>query len=26
VSQIAFWMYLTFVVIVVTALALKKYA
>jgi len=26
VSQIAFWMYLTFVVIVVTALVLKRYA
>jgi len=26
VSQIAFWMYLAFVLIVVTALALKRYA
>jgi len=26
VSQVAFWMYLTFVLIVVTALALKRYA
>jgi len=26
VSQIAFWMYLTFVVIVVTALGIKRYA